>query len=138
VLEIDNKIFIPDTELSFSFARSSGPGGQNVNKTNSKAVLDWNFHRSASIPDAVRQRFLARFGKRLTVEGSLVIASDKHRDQRRNMDECLEKLAQMLREVLTPPKRRKATKPGKGAIERRLKTKKEVSEKKKNRRRLDY
>jgi ribosome-associated protein len=135
---VDEKLQIPDHELSFAFARSSGPGGQNVNKTNSKAVLTWNFAANTSMPEGMRQRFLARYGKRLTELGTLVIHSDKFRDQTRNMDDCLEKLAEILREVLVAPKKRRATKPSRGSVEKRLKTKKASSEKKQNRRRFDY
>lgn len=137
MIDVDGKIQIPTNELDYSFARSSGPGGQNVNKTNSKAILAWNFKITSSLPEAMRQRFLAKYGARVTEEGLIVIASDKYRDQKRNIDDCAEKLAEMLRSVLTAPKKRKATKPGKGAVERRLKTKKADSDKKKNRR-VDY
>lgn len=138
MLDIDQKLQIPDSELSFSFARSSGPGGQNVNKTNSKAVLVWDFKVNSSMPTAMRLRFLAKYRARVTEDGTIVIASDKYRDQKRNMDDCLEKLAAMLREILIPPKKRRATKPGKGAIERRLKAKKSDATKKQNRRRVDF
>lgn len=134
MLTIDGKLSIPLDEFDLSFARSSGPGGQNVNKVNSKAVLFWTIGTSPSVPPGVKQRFLARYGKRLTTEGVLVISCDEHRDQRRNVDGCLEKVAAMLREVLVPPKPRKATKPSRGSVERRLSGKKTQSDKKKMRR----
>jgi ribosome-associated protein len=138
MLDVDGKLQIPLDEFDLSFARSSGPGGQNVNKVNSKAVLYWTVGNSPSIPEGVRQRFLARYGKRLTTEGVLVISSDEFRDQKRNIDSCLEKVAAMLREVLTPPKPRKKTKPSRGSVERRLSGKKSQSDKKKGRGRVDY
>ena len=133
MLDVDGKLQIPLDEFDLSFARSSGPGGQNVNKVNSKAVLYWTVGASPSLPAGVRDRFLARFGKRLTTEGVLVLASDEYRDQRRNVDSCLEKLKLMLREVLTPPKPRKKTKPTRGSVERRIGDKKSRGDKKRNR-----
>lgn len=134
VLEVGGKLRIPLTEFDLSFARGSGPGGQNVNKVNSKAVLYWTVISSPSLPDPVRRRFLDRYKHRVTTEGVLVLGSDKFRDQRRNVDDCLEKLSEMLASVLEAPKPRRATKPGRGAVERRLKGKKAESDKKKSRR----
>jgi len=138
MLEISARLRIPAREFSFSFARSSGPGGQNVNKVNSKAILHWNLDSSPSVPGDVRDRFRESFGNRMDQEGNVVIASDKFRDQQRNMDDCKEKLAQMLREVAVPPKKRKATKPTRGAKERRIKSKKETSERKTMRKKVSW
>ena len=135
MLDIDGKISIPDEEFDLSFARGSGPGGQNVNKVNSKAVLYWSVAVSPSLPEPVRARFMSKFGHRVSADGVLVIHSDRFRDQRRNVTDCLEKVAAMVREVLTPPKPRRPTKPTKGAKERRLRTKREQSAKKESRRR---
>lgn len=132
-LEVGDAVRIPLSEFDLSFARGSGPGGQNVNKVNSKAVLYWTVEASPSVPDAVKKRFLARYHHRVTTEGVLVMSSDQFRDQRRNVDDCMEKLREMLLTVLVAPKPRKKTKPGRGAIERRLRTKKEASAKKQNR-----
>ena len=110
-----------------------------MNKVNSKVVLYWTVSTSPSIPEAMRQRFVLRFRHRITTEGVLVINSDRFRDQRRNINDCVEKLTEMLKEVLHPPKPRKKTKPGRGAIERRIGDKKAKSEKKQNRRqKQDY
>lgn len=98
------------SELEFTFVRSSGPGGQNVNKVNSKAVLRWNTTTSACMSEEVRVRFHQRFGSKLTSEGDLLLSSDSYRDQGRNRDDCLEKLKAMLSEVEFAPKKRKATK----------------------------
>lgn len=127
-------ISIPQDELHFTFARSSGKGGQNVNKVNSKAVLKWSPITSSAIPEGVRQRFLTQFGSRLNEEGDIIVMSDAHRDQGRNVAECLSKLKDMLASVWKPPKVRRATKPTFGSKMRRLKSKKEHSEKKANRR----
>src|SRR5687767_9970367 len=103
-------IRLAESELKFTYVRSSGPGGQNVNKVNSKAVLRWNVRASPGVPDAVRARFTSRFGSRLTQAGDLVLTSERYRDQRRNEEDCLEKLRAMLVAVARPPKRRKKTK----------------------------
>ena len=116
MLKVGANLSIPLDEFDLSFARSSGPGGQNVNKVNSKAVLYWTISTSPSVPPGVKQRFMAKYGKRLTTEGVLVLTCDEHRDQRRNIDGCMEKLADMLREVLVPPKPRRPTKPSRGSV----------------------
>lgn len=132
-LVIDEHLAIPDEELEFTFARSSGPGGQNVNKVNSKAQLRWPVAHNRSLPEEVRRRFLARFHARLTAEGELLLASQRYRDQARNVAECLERLRAMVLSVAAAPTRRKKTKPGRGAIERRLQGKRLKSEKKQRR-----
>lgn len=127
-------IDLPKEELNFTYARSSGAGGQNVNKVNSKAVLRWNPTTSRVLREDQRERFLAKFGTRLTSEGELILMSDRHRDQGRNAADCLDKLREMIASIARPPKARKATKPTYGSKVRRLKAKKEHSEKKQNRR----
>lgn len=130
MLEVTPQIKIPLREFDFTFARSGGPGGQNVNKVNSKAVLFWDIMASPSLSNAVKQRFEAKYAKRLSVEGVLVLSSDRYRDQKRNMSDCLEKVSEMLKSVATPPKKRKPTKPSKAAKRRRLEGKKKQAEKK--------
>lgn len=115
---------IPERELVFTFARSSGPGGQNVNKTETKATLRWAVRQSLSLPADVRARFLRSFATRITTEGELVLSSQRHRDRLRNIDDCLEKLAVMLRSVATPRRKRRPTRPSRGAVERRISEKK--------------
>lgn len=133
-LEITSTIRIPSEELRFTFARSSGPGGQNVNKVSSKAVLHFAVATSPSLPEPVRARFLSRYASRLTTEGELVITSQKHRDQPRNITDCLDKLRELVQSVVTPPKRRRPTKPTAGSRQRRLTSKRQQSEKKQQRR----
>jgi ribosome-associated protein len=122
--EITPALHIPDGELSWSFARSGGPGGQNVNKVASKAVLRWDLAANTSIPDDVKQRLRAQQKRRITTEGEMVISSDRFRDQEKNRQDCLEKLREALIQALHRPKPRKATKPTKGSRERRLQAKK--------------
>jgi ribosome-associated protein len=134
MLFIPPNIRISEEEMQFTFVRSSGPGGQNVNKVNSKAVLRWNALASPGLPDAVRERFVGRFGSRLTESGDLVLTSQRYRDQKRNEVDCQEKLRSMLAAVAHPPKRRKKTRPTLGSVERRKEQKRQTSHKKEHRR----
>lgn len=129
-LDVGSYLKIPSTEFLWSFARGSGPGGQNVNKVSSKAILVWSVTTSKSLAEGIRQRFLLRFKSRILDDGTIQISSDKFRDQKRNVEDCLSKLAAMLEEVLTPPKPRKKTKPTRGSVERRIAEKKAVSARK--------
>jgi ribosome-associated protein len=133
-LVINAEISIPAAELGFTFARSAGPGGQNVNKVNTKAVLHWQAVESPSLPDSVKRRFLAKYRNRVNSEGELVLACDEHRVQGRNITACREKLRTMITTVLTPPRRRIKTRPPRAAVERRIKSKQRQSEKKQGRR----
>ena len=136
MLFITNEIRIPLYELTFTYARSSGPGGQNVNKVNSKAVLHWNIAASPSLPLGPKSRFLAVFQTRISTDGMLVLSSDKFRDQTRNREDCLQKLTEMLRSVATPPKPRKKTKPSFSSKVKRKQSKTKRSETKRNRGRI--
>lgn len=133
MLAIDDHVALPEEELQVSFARSSGAGGQNVNKVNSKAVLRFAVETSPSLPEGVRQRFLERFQSRITTEGEIVLMCDRHRDQAKNVEECRERLRAMILSVLTPPKRRRPTRRTRGSVERRLKAKARHGEKKRAR-----
>ena len=134
MLRVSPRIQVPPTEFDFSFARSSGPGGQNVNKVNSKATLRWRPAQSASLPVDVKERFLHRHGNRLTTEGELVIHSQRYRDQGRNVTDCLEKLRSMILAVAVPPKKRRPTKPTYASEQRRREAKVLHSRKKQSRR----
>ncbi|MEZ4873385.1 MAG: alternative ribosome rescue aminoacyl-tRNA hydrolase ArfB [Bdellovibrionales bacterium] len=129
---------IPLTELNISFDRSSGPGGQNVNKVNTKATLRWDFRQSTSIPQDVKDRFEQRFNTRINTDGSVVLQSDKYRSQNRNREACIARLNEWVASVWFPPKKRKKTKPKKSAVEKRLQQKKKHSDTKKNRKKVDY
>jgi ribosome-associated protein len=130
MLVVNSRIRIPDAELGWTFARSSGPGGQNVNKVSSKAVLRWRVTESPSLPPDVRERFLSRYASRLTTEGDLPITSQRYRDQGRNIEDAKEMLAAMLIAVAVPQKKRRPTKPSKAAVRRRIETKQATSKKK--------
>jgi len=126
---------IPERELVFTFARSSGPGGQNVNKTETKATLRWAVLSSPSLPADVRARFARSFATRITTDGVLVLSSQRHRDRLRNIDDCLEKLSVMLRSVATPRRKRRPTRPSRFAVEKRIGAKKRRGSAKSARRR---
>jgi ribosome-associated protein len=129
---------IPEQELEFSFSRSSGPGGQNVNKVNSKVTMRWKLHDSSSVTLSIRERFLKRFPNIMNKLDEVVITSDKFRDQARNIEDCKAKLQEMLREVWKAPKVRKATKPTTSARMKRLDSKKVRGQTKKNRGKVNF
>ena len=133
-MEITDAIQIPDDELHFSFARSGGPGGQNVNKVSSKAILHWDMAANTSLPAEVRDRLRRHYGKRLTTEGQLVLQGQRFRDQAKNIEDCRDKLRQMILQALNPPRPRKATRPTRGSHRRRLAAKRRQSERKAARR----
>ena len=135
MLVVTDQIRIPDDELRFEFARSGGPGGQNVNKVASKATLRWSPATSPSLPPTVRDRLVAAVRSKLTVEGELLITSQKTRDQGRNIDDCLDKLRLLVLAASRPPKVRRATKPTLGSKVRRVESKARRSEVKKLRQR---
>lgn len=130
MLEINRKIAIPLRELQFTFARSSGPGGQNVNKVNTKVTMHWAVRSTPSLPEDVRERFCKKYSRRINNDGQVVIHSQRYRDQGRNVADCLAKLRGLILEVSTPPKRRKATRPSRASKERRIRQKKQQSQKK--------
>lgn len=119
-LFVTSHVRIPFSEFSFSFARSAGPGGQNVNKVNSKAVLRWHVAQSESLSPEVRARFIAKNRHRITTDGEFVISSQRHRDQPRNIANCREKLQALLRAAAVRPARRKKTKPSAASRRRRV------------------
>jgi ribosome-associated protein len=125
---IIDRLQIPLTEFAWSFVRSGGPGGQNVNKVASKAVLRWPLEASPSLPLEVKMRLRTLQRRRITTEGDFVMSSQRYRDQDRNREDCLEKLREMILAAATVPKPRRATKPTRGSKERRLTDKRRRSE----------
>jgi ribosome-associated protein len=120
MLQITSTLQIPDSELTESFVRSSGPGGQNVNKVASAVELRFDVANSPSLSDALRARVLARSDRRLTADGVLVIQANRFRDQSKNRDDARDRLAEILRIALHVPKKRVKTKPTRASKERRL------------------
>lgn len=135
MLEVNERIHVPDDEFQWSYARSGGPGGQNVNKVASKALLRWDLAGSPSVPEDVKARLRAQQPGRMTVEGEMLVTSERFRDQERNRQDCLEKLGAMLLQAAVAPKPRKPTKVSKGAKRARLADKKRRSARKQDRRR---
>lgn len=127
---------IPFGELLFTYGRSPGPGGQHVNKTNTRAQLRFDLARSPSLSDEQKRRARSRLASRLTSEGHLLLHSSQTRSQVRNREDCLQRLAQLLAEALRPPPPpRRRTRPGRAAVARRLDSKNRKSQKKGLRRR---
>ena len=120
MIEINDTIGIPDTELTERFVTSSGPGGQNVNKVASAVELRFDVLNSPSLPDALKARLLARRDRRLTGEGVLVLQAQRFRDQGRNREDARERLADFIRAGLHVPKARIATRPTRAAKKRRV------------------
>lgn len=119
---------IPFHEMDFSYARSGGPGGQNVNKTNSAAILRWNLENSQVFNDAQKARLRSKLAAKLSKEGEILIRSDVHRDQDQNRSECIRRLHELLVKALHVPKKRVATKPTKSSQRKRVESKKLHSE----------
>ena len=132
-LVVKEGLVIPEDQLRWTFARSSGPGGQNVNKVNSKAVLRWQ-PPDDFLPPAAWARFRKLADRYFTVDGEIVIASDEYRDQLRNTERSRDKLRVLLLTALVAPKRRVATRPTRSSRLRRLDDKRRSSEKKQSRR----
>lgn len=124
------------SEIDFSYARSSGPGGQNVNKTSTKAELRWKYLESAALSFEQKNLITLKAASQITKNNEILIQTDTFRDRLQNQSEGLEKLRELINRCLVVPKKRKKTKPTRGSIERRLSSKKRNSEKKQNRIRL--
>src|SRR5438270_1771040 len=119
-LRVNGWLLIPDAELRERFSRSSGPGGQGVNTTDSRVELSFDVARSPSVPDDLRPRLLARLASRLT-DGVLTIAASEHRAQLANREAARARLVALLQDAAAPPPpKRRPTRPSRGAKERRL------------------
>ena len=123
MLHVTDAIAIQEWELSEQFTRSQGPGGQNVNKVETAVELRFEAARSPALSDAVKRRLQRLAGRRWTQEGAILILSQETRSQARNRELARERLAELIREALTAPKRRIATRPTLGSQRRRLKAK---------------
>ena len=131
---VTEHITIPAAELEVAIARSAGPGGQNVNKVNSKVSIQWALRESQVVSELVKHRLIALAGSRHTLAGTILVTSQEHRDQPSNMRSCQDKLRRLLLEALKPVKARKPTKPSRASQRRRIEDKRQNSRRKSLRR----
>jgi ribosome-associated protein len=125
MMQINDTIFIDEKLIRIKFVRSRGPGGQNVNKVNTRAQLSFDLKHCDSIPPAAKNRLKQMAGTRLTSQEIIIIESDRHREQIRNRQECTSRLQVLIRKALIRPKKRIPTKPTKASKQRRLDNKKQ-------------
>ena len=137
MIKISNNLYVNKNDIKETFAKSSGPGGQHVNKVSTQVQLRFNVINSIKISDNMLNRLKDISGSKLKGNGDLIITSSKHKSQIRNRKNALDKLIYLLREASKKPKNRKSTYPKKSSIEKRLKNKRAHSLKKKDRRKVD-
>lgn len=136
-LRVTGAIIVPAHELTWRFSRSSGPGGQGVNTTDSRVELSIDLLTSTAFPPVLRERALRKLSGRL-VDGVLTVTASEHRSQLRNREAALARLGEIVRDAVAPPRApRRPTKPTRGAVERRLADKRRQSERKRQRRDYD-
>jgi ribosome-associated protein len=127
MIRITDQISIDESELEESFVRSSGPGGQNVNKLSTAVQLRFDVRHSPSLPNDVAVRLTRLAGRRMTKDGVLVLIAQNHRTQERNRAEALERLTELIRQAAVRPTPRRATKPSRASKQRRIENKKRRS-----------
>ncbi len=130
MIQIAPNLTLDEAEVKFSFMRSPGPGGQNVNKLETAVLLRFNVVQSMSLPEDVRLRLLALIGKKITRQGELIIKANRFRKQERNKQDALDRLIKLIKHAAIPPKRRKKTKPTRASVQQRLEKKKVHAKKK--------
>lgn len=138
LLAVNESVSIPRSELDVRVSRSSGAGGQHVNKTSSRVEIFWNVLTSRALDDEQRNRLREKLASRLTSDGSVRVVASDMRSQSRNRELAEERLADLVRRALVVPKKRRATKPTKAAKEARLESKKRHSSKKAERRNKSF
>jgi ribosome-associated protein len=138
LLKVNDALSIPRNELDVRVSRSSGAGGQHVNKTSSRVEIFWNVRRSRALTEEQRARLLERLASRLTTEGSIRVVASDMRSQSRNRDIAEERLADMVRRALLIPKKRRPTRPTRASKEARLEGKKRRSHTKRDRQKKSF
>jgi ribosome-associated protein len=137
-LLVNESVAIPRSELDVRVSRSSGAGGQHVNKTSSRVEIFWNITSSQAISEEERSRLLDKLASKLTTEGSVRVVASDMRSQSRNRELAEERLAELVRRALVVPKKRRPTKPTKASKEARLEEKKRRSRKKSDRQQKSF
>lgn len=136
MLRVTPNLALPDHDLEIRFVRSRGPGGQNVNKVNTRAQLRFDLAGCTQLSPDVKQRLERLAGHLLTQQGHLIIESDRFREQGRNRHDCCERLVALVRQALVKPRPRRPTRPTRGSVERRLSGKRQRSQVKQRRRQV--
>lgn len=137
-LEVNGSVAIPRSELDVRVSRSSGAGGQHVNKTSSRVEIFWNVATSKAVSDGERSRLLEKLKSRLTTEGSIRVVASDMRSQSRNRELAEERLAELVRRALVIPRKRRPTKPTRASKEARLEEKKRRATKKRDRQQKSF
>ena len=132
-LRVGPRLDIPESELQLRFSRSSGPGGQNVNKVETRVELRFAPAQSSALSEAQKERIAEQLAARLTRRGELIVCADTYRERGRNLEEARLRMADILAKALQVPRKRKATKPTRGSQRRRLEAKRQRSQRKRER-----